>query len=76
VPGGGGVAGLSFGLTLPIPIGTFTGTLTYGGTPLAWETFDFALDANVAGLGVTLTATFGVIGLDNFHVIVTIPFSA
>jgi len=76
VPGGGGVAGLSFGLTLPIPIGTFTGTLTYGGTPLAWETFDFALDANVAGLGVELTATFGVIGLDNFHVIVTIPFSA
>ncbi|MGQ9734321.1 MAG: hypothetical protein ACUVQU_04660, partial [Candidatus Bipolaricaulia bacterium] len=75
-PGGAGISALSFGLELPIPIGTFSGTLTYGGTPLKWETFDFALAADVAGLGLTLTATFGITGLDNFHVILTIPFSA
>ncbi|MCR4404249.1 MAG: hypothetical protein NUW06_02990 [Candidatus Acetothermia bacterium] len=78
VPAGGGLAGFSFGLTLPIPIGTFSGTVTYAdhGAGLEWDTFDFALDADVAGLGVELTASFGVAGLDNFHVIVTVPFSA
>ncbi|MGQ9601938.1 MAG: hypothetical protein ACUVUT_04610, partial [Candidatus Bipolaricaulia bacterium] len=75
-PGGAGISALSFGLELPIPIGTFSGTLTYGGTPLKWKTFDFALAADVAGLGLTLTTTFGITGLDNFHVILTIPFSA
>lgn len=71
-----GITAAKLALSLPVPIGTFTGTLTYSGSPLAWNQFDFALASTVGGLDLTLSASFGILGLNYADIMLCIPFSA
>lgn len=71
-----GITKAKLALSLPVPIGTFTGTLTYGGSPLAWNRFDFKLASTVGGLDLTLSASFGILGLNYADITLCIPFSA
>ncbi|MGQ9478366.1 MAG: hypothetical protein ACUVRH_07790, partial [Candidatus Bipolaricaulia bacterium] len=71
-----GITAAKLALSLPVPIGTFTGTLTYGGSPLAWKQFDFKLASTVGGLDLTLSASFGILGLNYADILLCIPFSA
>ncbi|MCR4404250.1 MAG: hypothetical protein NUW06_02995 [Candidatus Acetothermia bacterium] len=71
-----GITSAKFALKLPVPVGTFTGTLTYGGSPLTWNKFDFVLASTVGGLDVTLSASFGLYGLNYADVMICVPFSA
>jgi len=71
-----GITSAVLKLSLPVPVGTFSGTLTYGGSPLSWQKFDFALASTVGGLDVTLAASFGLFGLNYADVVICVPFSA
>jgi hypothetical protein len=71
-----GITAAKIGLSLPVPVGTFSGTLVYGGSPLSWQQFDFALASTVGGLDVTLSASFGLYGLKYADVKICVPFSA